>query len=172
MSAATELKPQHDIISYLQGVSLFADIKGNDVALQTIAGLMKTQSFPVGQNILVEGNAGAEMYMLNHGLAAVWKQTPGGDEYKVALLHGEKHISFGESGLVEGEQRTATIRTETVCECLVLERAAFERYSQQHPDWALPIYRRIATNVMGRLRKTNNDMLLLYNALVAEIRGR
>jgi CRP/FNR family cyclic AMP-dependent transcriptional regulator len=82
------------------------------------------------------------------------------------------HMAFGESGLIESELRTATIRADTHCRCMVMTRKDFEGFSERYAHWALPIYKRIAFGVMGRLRKSNEDMLLLYNALVEEIRGR
>ena len=175
MSAALNLdqrpKSAEELAQYLHGVGLFADIKADPNAMSALAQIMSEQRYAAGHNILIEGAEGGEMFILVSGQAAVWKRTPGGDEYKVAILPGDKHIAFGESGLVEGEQRSATIRCETECVCLVLKRTDFEKFSLGNPPWALGIYRRIATNVMARLRKTNNDMLLLYNALVAEIRG-
>ena len=89
----------------------------------------------------------------------------------VANLEGAARPSFGEGALIDTEARTATICAETTVVCLVLMRSNFEKFSAEHPHWAIPIYHRIAGAVLTRLRKTNNDLMLLYKALVAEIRG-
>jgi CRP-like cAMP-binding protein len=152
-------------------VVLFSDIRTQKGAVEALVSIMGDRTINAGSNIIVEGTNGTEMFILYQGRASVFKSTPQGDEYKVAIFEGEKNIAFGESGLIDADSRSATIRADTECHCVVLERKAFERYSAAYPQWALPIYRRIAQSVMTRMKKTNNDMMLLYNALVAEIRG-
>jgi CRP/FNR family cyclic AMP-dependent transcriptional regulator len=159
------------ISTHLHGVDLFQDIRDLENALDSLAALMSERRFAAGSEIIREGSSSTEMFILIEGRASVYKSTPTGDTYKVAIFEGKNNIAFGESGLIESDSRTATITADTNCLCLVLDRAAFERFSGNSPHWALPIYRRIAHAVMARLRKTNNDMLLLYNALVTEIRG-
>lgn len=157
--------------SQLKSVGLFSDISTSEEALERLAEIMSERRFAEGDAIIEEGKTGTDMYILIEGQASVFKSTPGGDEYKVAIFEGGKHIAFGESGLIESDTRTATIRADVDCRCLILARDDFEEFSKEYPQWALPIYRKITHSVMARLRKTNNDMLLLYNALVAEIRG-
>ncbi len=150
---------------------LFADIHAEPKALEALVSIMNTRKISAGVDILTEGQSGTEMLILIEGQASVYKSTPQGDEFKVAIFNGEKNIAFGEGGIIDADARSATIRADTDCVCIILERNAFEKYSATYPQWALPIYRRIAQAVMSRMKKTNDDMLLLYNALVAEIRG-
>lgn len=171
---AKKFKEQPDSPHHLEDlkkVELFKDLAHNEEALKALSSVITEKFFRPRVDIIQESTEGTEMFILIEGKAAVYKTTPGGDLYKVAILNGEHRIAFGESGLIESEKRTATIKSEDECHCLVLDRHAFEIFSQNHPAWALPIYRRIATSIMTRLRKTNDDMLLLYNALVSEIRG-
>jgi len=39
----------------------------------------------------------------------------------------------------------------------------------ERPDMALPITQEITKTLAGRLRKTNDDMMTLYDALVQEL---
>ena len=158
-------------LEHLRHVALFSDIKDIPGALEALASIMNERQFKAGEEILKEGGTGTEMFILISGQASVYKAPPEGEEYKVAIFDGTKNITFGESGLIESDRRSATIRADVDSTCLVLDRPIFEEFSRQHPDWALPVYRRIAHAVMARLKKTNNDMMLLYNALVSEIRG-
>lgn len=167
------LDPQtQKILETIKGVGLFSDIVGSGEAIEFLATMMDQKRFRAGQNIVREGEPGTEMFVLIEGKASVYKQPPQGDEYKVAIFDGSKRIAFGESALIEADARSATIRADTDCVCLVLRRESFDKFSKEHPEWALPIFRRIAHAVMARLKKTNNDMMLLYNALVSEIRGQ
>ena len=160
-----------DYIRHLEGVSLFADIKDLPKGLASVAALLEAKTYPPQSSIITEGETGSEMYILIEGEASVYKTTTEGELYKVALLHGQNHAFFGEGALLDSDARSATIKADTECYCLVLKREAFENFSGEHPDWALPVLRRIARAVMARLRKANGDLMLLYNALVSEIRG-
>jgi CRP-like cAMP-binding protein len=172
MSTALNLE-RHELTrtEHLRLVPLFADIKDIPAAVSALATLMKERTYKGGDNIIREGDSGAEMFLLVQGEAAVFKKTPEGEEYKVVILGAEKHPFFGEGGLLDSDTRSATIRAQGECHCLVLDRDGFGKFSSEHPEWALPIVLRIARTVMSRVRKANDDLMLLYNALVAEIRG-
>ena len=157
--------------AHLHEVSLFEEIREIPGALQDLAQHMEQRTVKPGEDIITEGRSGSEMFLLTEGEASVYKSTSEGEPYKVAILLGEKHAFFGEGGLLDSDARSATIKADTLCHCLVLNRKAFEVFGRTHPEWALPISLRIARTVLARLRKTNGDLTLLYNALVAEIRG-
>lgn len=167
----TQLQRAEQRVAFLREVSLFGDIKDSPEAMEELARAMELRSFKPEEYIIREGETGSEMFLLVEGQACVQKSTAEGDQYKVAILTAEKHPFFGEGGLLDSDARSATIKAESVCYCLVLKREVFEAFGRRHPEWALPILLRIARAVMARLRKTNNDLTLLYNALVAEIRG-
>jgi CRP-like cAMP-binding protein len=158
-------------IEILRQVSLFTELKNNDEGLSAIATATTEAAFPAGHAILTEGEVGTQMYILEKGRAGVFKRTLDGEEYRVVNLDGSQGAFFGEGALLDADARSATIRAETECVCLALEGKAFEDFSRAHPDWALPVLRRIARTVMARVRKSNDDMMLLYKALVGEIRG-
>ncbi len=164
-----ELSPE--ILSSFKKVGLLSDISENEQALGALIRLFSEVNFKPAHDIIVEGAEGSEMFVLIDGTASVYKSTPGGEPYKVAILKSESKPAFGEGGLIGADKRTATIKADTSCHCLRIVRSDFEKFAAEYPAWALPIYRRIAQSVMLRLRQTNEDMLLLYNALVAEIRG-
>ncbi len=160
-----------EILGSLKKVGLLKDIWDNELALAALIKLIHETHFEPDHNIILEGEEGAEMFILIEGTASVIKSTPGGEPYKVAILKSEFCPAFGEGGLIGSEKRGATIRADSACHCLQIQLADFEKFASECPAWALPIYRRIAQSIMIRFRQTNEDMLLLYNALVAEIRG-
>ena len=158
-------------VEFLRAVNLFEDIKGNPEALKRLAHVMREQKYSPATSIITEGSAGAEMYLLIHGQASVYKSTLEGDLYKVAILPSEPPALFGEGALLDSDARSATIKADTECHCLILGREAFEKFSSEYPQWSLPVVQRIAKVVLARLKKTNEDLSLLYHALVSEIRG-
>jgi CRP-like cAMP-binding protein len=158
-------------IERLRNVNLFADLKDCDEALQILAGLMHEKTFAPKHYILKEGESGSELFILLEGEVSIFKATPQGDQYKVVDLHGSKGVFFGEGGLLDAEARSASIQANVECKCLILDKDGFSRFCNEHSQWALPVVLHIARLVNGRLRKTNQDLLLLYNALVSEIQG-
>ncbi|MGE4234184.1 MAG: cyclic nucleotide-binding domain-containing protein [Bacteriovoracia bacterium] len=160
-----------DWVKHLESVVLFNGLKSNKEALRAFAENMEERIFAPNSKIIVEGEASTELFILISGEASVFKRTPEGDSYKVANLSAKQHAFFGEGGLISSETRSATITSNSDCHCLVLNGQHFETLSQKYPQWAMPFYRQIAGLVLSRLRKTNTDLMLLYNALVAEIRG-
>ncbi|MBI3556337.1 MAG: cyclic nucleotide-binding domain-containing protein [Deltaproteobacteria bacterium] len=165
-AAEVEQRAQH-----LRAVSLFAEIAANQAALLEFASIMVERNFKPGVNMITEGEGSNEMFILVSGTASVFKTTPEGEPFRVAILKEGQHAFFGEGGLIYAERRSATITSDTECHCLVLSRSEFEKFGDKHPDWALPFYRRISASVLTRLRKANEDMMILYKALVSEIRG-
>jgi CRP/FNR family cyclic AMP-dependent transcriptional regulator len=152
--------------------SVFEEFKNQPEVLDHFLKIMSPCKFGPGTRILEEGTVGSEMYLLLRGRVAVFKKTASGDEYKVADLQDHMNIFFGEGALLDVDTRSATIQSVTDCECYSINREDFEAFSKEHPELALPVFKKIARAVMARFRKANQDFLLVYNALVAEIRGR
>lgn len=156
---------------HLQHVSLFRELVDDPRALGALAAVMSERVYAPGDVILAEGESGEELFVLVSGHASVYKSTAEGERYVVAVLEGSRFPSLGEGALLDADARSATIRADDECHCLVLSRDAFERFSAAHPEWAMPILKRIACTVLHRLMKANADLSLLYRALVTEIRG-
>lgn len=170
-SLADRASGKYSRAEYLRGNILFSDFSTETEALEAVADIMTERSFKPQQEITSEGETGSEMFFFVEGTASIYKTTSEGERYKVAVLQGAQHCFFGEGAILDNEARSATIIADVACTCLVLEREKFWQFSKRHPDWAFPILVRITREIMTRLRKTNSDLTLLYNALVAEIRG-
>jgi CRP-like cAMP-binding protein len=172
MLALKKRSPDVIELEHLKSVPLFSDIHGNEEALAELARAVTRARYAPGEEIITENEAGAEMFILIQGTASVFRHTAEGEVYRVTILRGAEHAFFGEGALLDADARSATIRADEECICLVLGREAFAEFGRNHPAWAFPVLVRIARAVMTRLRKTNQDLTLLYNALVTEIRGQ
>jgi len=164
-------KNEGSIVEVLRKVSLLAGLKENTAALEALSKLMTMTDFPAGATLIEEGQLGDHFFVLLQGQVSVYKRTPDGDSYKVAILKSEMTPALGEGGLIEAEPRSATVKTDVACMCLVLTRESFAHFCDNHPDWALPVLKKISVALMGRLRQTSNDLMLLHKALMNEIRG-
>ncbi len=156
---------------HVRATVLFSAVKDKPQVVKSLARRLKLERFPAGSQIIREGETGSDLYLLVSGTAAVDKRTPDGESYRVAILDSRNHAFFGEGALLDSEARSATITAQTECACMVLGRADFEEFGRENPEWAYPVIVTIARTVMGRLRKANLDLMLLYKALIAEIRG-
>ena len=165
------IEAQNSLSSSLEKVGLLSTLKDNKEALDTLARLMGKKSFQSGHTLISEGEMGDELYILIEGQVSIYKRTPEGDTYKVAILKSNISPAFGEGGLIDSEPRSATVKCDTECVCLVLNRVQFQSFCDQYPQWAVPILKKLSTNLMARLRQTNTDLMLLHKALMTEIRG-
>ncbi|MGK5090027.1 cyclic nucleotide-binding domain-containing protein [Bdellovibrionota bacterium FG-2] len=160
-----------ELLEHIRQVALFKVLSEKTHALEQLLKMMSSKQYLAGAAIIKEGEQGSEFFILIEGVASVIKSTIDGEEYKVALLRAQDHIFFGEGGLLDTETRSASVRAESNCQCLVLERAAFESFSKQHPHWAYPVLLQLARTIHRRLGKASNDLILVHHALVEEVRG-
>lgn len=171
-TSAVQPEEAGETVKILTRFNIFEDFKDNQEVLLEFANILKVKTFEPGAIIILEGSTGSEMFILYKGKVGVYKKTSSGDEYKVADLTEQMSVIFGEGAIIDIDTRSATIKALSACECFVLEREDFDNFSKAHPEWAFPVFKKIARAVMGRLRKTSQDFTLVYNALVAEIRGQ
>lgn len=155
----------------LSRVPLLQGIKDQPEALQALAHIMRAKKFPSGHTLLLEGQTGDEFFVLIEGQVSIFKNTADGDSYKVVILKADVTPALGEGGLIEPEPRSATVKCDVDCKCLVLNRQDFAQFCEQNPGWAVPILQRLSLNLMATLRKTSHDLILLHKALMNEIRS-
>jgi len=158
-------------VEILQRVPLLAVLKDHSLALEHFAELMTIHQFPAGSILIQEDQLGDQFFVLIEGEVSIHKKTSEGDSYKVVILKAESTPAFGEGGLIEAEPRSATVQCDQRCQCLVMTRQDFLRFCDQFPAEAIPVLKKIVMTLMGRLRQTSHDLMLLHKALMNEIRG-
>ncbi len=160
-----------NISEVLSKVPLFSGLKENWEAFGILEKMMTVKDVPSGEMIIREGDTGDEFYILIQGQVSISKKTPDGDSYKVVILKSDIHPGMGEAGLIDKDTRTATIACDVHCQFLVLTRDQFADFCLKYPEYATPILQKISVMLMGRLKQTSNDLMLLHKALMGEIRG-
>ncbi len=167
----SNLLSEQQRIAFLSKVSLFEDIKENYAALKMLSNMMTEKNFSQNQTVVKEGESGRDIFFLVQGQVSVYKKTLDGELFKVHIFKESSYSFFGEAALIEDDVRSATISADFTSICLTLNRDKFVEFCNKQPQWALPVSLRVARTVMSRLRKTNNDLMTLYDALVREVRG-
>lgn len=160
----------NETLEILRKVNIFSGIQGNDDAMRAVTAMMEKKTYTPNAVLIEQGKTGDEFFVLVKGTVSIYRKNPEGDPYKVAILQHSNHPAFGEGGLMEGEVRSATIICDGPVECLVLSRRHFDDFCSKSPQYALPVFRKIAQGMMARLNQTSNDLILLHKALMDEIR--
>jgi len=95
-----------------------------DEALEKLCDAFSISRYLPGENIVTQGEQGAEFYLISAGTVRVWVSN-GGDEQEYIRLHAGN--LFGERALLKNEPRAASVTAVTEVEVLVLSRGKFER---------------------------------------------
>jgi len=156
-------------IEKLKKVSIFEAIKEDPSALDQFAGMMELRHVPRGQAIIKEGDEGDEMFILFKGTVEVCKNTLAKDLYTVVKLSAEQNAFFGELAMIDNDRRSATVVASTECDVLVINKQHFLELGNKNSKIGLLITRKISEILGQRLRRANQDMVTLYEALVGEI---
>ena len=160
-----------DILSKLRQIPLFEQISSNEEYLRELGEIGSFRSYAASDAIIKEGEIGDEMFIVLTGGVEIRKKTRAGDDYTVVRLKAEDNVFFGELALIDDDTRSATVIASEDSSFIVLNKKNFMALGNEHPQIGLPITRAISRRVASSLRKTTDDMLTLFDALVNEIRG-
>ena len=120
----------------LRRVDLFAGL--DRVTLAKFASHLEPLFYSAPSIIFRQGDVGDALYMVASGTVGVYaSDSTGLAETRVKLLGAGE--PFGEMALLNNIPRTATIKVESDCEVLRLDRSAFIELVREQPSVALAI---------------------------------
>ncbi|MBX3420917.1 MAG: cyclic nucleotide-binding domain-containing protein [Pirellulaceae bacterium] len=134
----------------LRSVPLFSRLP--DTILERMAGYFRTESVPIGNKLLVEGEDGSKFFIIAQGQVEVLSKGMHGSNLRVALLTDGEY--FGESDLTSDKPSDATIRTITPCVLLTLSRKDLDLLLSENPNMVAEFQKAIAEH--QELRSTVN----------------
>jgi CRP/FNR family cyclic AMP-dependent transcriptional regulator len=153
----------------LKSIPLFKRFADKPDVLNEVINQLETVKFTKGHEIIKEGATGEEMYILLTGEIEIAKFTMEKERYTVAKLKDSFNIFFGELALVDTDKRSASVTALTDCELLVLTRTKFLELGQKNPEIGWHLTLEIASILSSRLRKANEDAIILFETLVHEL---
>jgi CRP-like cAMP-binding protein len=112
-------------VSQLKRIPLFSDVP--DEALQKIAPFATSEEWPEGKEIVKEGGFSNHFYAIEDGSAKVER-----DGEHVADL--DKGDVFGEQGLLEHSERTATVTSTSDIRLIKIEHWELSRMKKAMPE--------------------------------------
>ena len=161
------MRSDEDMIRGLKTFKLFSRLPDEELAC--LAGVMEEKIFPAGTVILQEGDPGDHMYLLLEGTVEVLKTTLFGDPYVTASLKDSYHCSFGEMALIDEGTRSATVRAKTDCRTLALSAEEFQRFCREYPSIGVELLMAVSATLVRNLRAENENLKIVYQALIEEI---
>ena len=106
-------------------------------ALAGIAEKMRPRSIPAGENLIVQGEVGLELFIVRTGRVEVVVRK--GDETRKVAELGQGDF-FGERALITGDERSATVRALEDVVVYTLDKATFQAALQTSPSFREQVF--------------------------------
>ena len=167
---------ENDQIEKLSKIEIFSDLSPSNSEdrkiLEALANLLSEKKFKKGETIIREGDMGDCLYILAKGSVQILRNTMGDEKYAVVNLNASQNVFFGEVALIDSDKRSASVVALEDCKTWVLTGNNYEKICEKEPRFGYLVTLRIARRIAATLRKTNNDIITLYEALLDEVEGK
>ena len=138
-------------VDLLKGVELFSEL--NEEQLGMIANLVIVKNYNRDETVVLEGDDSMQaLYLIATGSVQVYMTGIDGRETILSFL--ERGDFFGEMSLIDGEPRSASVRTVTDATLLVIHRESFLSLIRRTPEIAMALM----SELCKRLRKANKQI--------------
>ena len=139
------------ILGLLKGVELFSELSEEQIGM--LADLVVSQKFNRDETVVLEGDDSVQaLYLIASGSVQVYMTGVDGRETILSFL--ERGDFFGEMSLIDGEPRSASVRTVTDAQMLIIHRESFLKLIRQTPEIAMGLL----SELSKRLRKANRQI--------------
>ena len=133
----------------LETEPLFACL--DEAQIGALVGGSRTVHFGRGERLIEQGADGSSMFVMLEGTAQVSVNQNGAPIRVGVLRTGD---CFGEMSLLTGEARTATIRAETDCEVLEIEKPVMAKLLRDSPECVSQL-----SELLARRKMENEGMI-------------
>ncbi|MCD7806772.1 MAG: cyclic nucleotide-binding domain-containing protein, partial [Lachnospiraceae bacterium] len=99
----------------------------------------------------------------------VLKTTAYNDEYVCYEFSSDANYLFGEMAMLDEGLRSASIRTTSPCVVGVIQAEDFQNFCEKDLQAGYKLMWYLSRKVCGYLRKDNEDLVTLFQALLEEI---
>lgn len=140
---AGEADYEHEIMRELRKIDFLRGLE--DEELRIIVPSVRSQQFGAGEILVHDGDEGESLFIIRRGMVEVLVPGPDGTERRVATLQSPQF--FGETSLMTGARRNATVRALDDVEVLEMNRYGFTRLFKDRPDSARAISEIIAVRI-------------------------
>ncbi len=158
-----------EVFDVLTDINLFSELDRED--LLHFAHIVKKRKIKKNTIIASEGDKRkSNYYILSEGIIEISKKTALGEPYVISIRDTATmgRTSFGEVSLIYKSQRTATITAKIDSIVYVINGDTFSNFCDDNPLIGYKIMKILARDICKYLRSSNEQTLILFNALVEE----
>ena len=148
-TGAVEASDAHSRIEALRKISLFRHLTYKEQT--AVLSLATTRSFAPGEEIVVEGEQGDELFVVTSGKVAI--ENAG---VEIAELRAGGH--FGEMGLIDNAPRSATVRATESTQVMVISRPDLMNLMRRESILAVKLLWSFVQVLSDRLRLANSEL--------------
>lgn len=141
------------IITFLLETPMFRDLDAAE--LSEIVHIMQVQRLRQGQTVFREGDRGDSWYVLYEGAAEVLKDA--GIETRPIAQLGPR-ACFGEMAILDGSNRSATVRAQSECTAFRFHKDAFDALLANDNLAAYKLVYQMARVLAARQRETTSRL--------------
>ncbi len=151
MHESSYLEGRQDLLASMKRMPAFSGLP--DGHLKKILSLSKIRKYDKGESIIQEGTFDSWMYCIISGTVRVEK---GGR--KIGEIHGAGAV-FGEMGLIDGSERSASVRAHAETMCLAVDASFLDRMEEtERASCYSVLYRMFVEILAERLRTTSAEL--------------
>jgi CRP-like cAMP-binding protein len=152
MRSHSEVEAEHQqrLRRELRAVDFLRDL--SDEELEVLIPMIKVHQYGHSEILMREGDPGECFHIMRRGTVELTARGQNGASVHIATLTAPAF--FGETSLMTGELRNATIRAETDVEVLELSRQGFAQLFQARPEAAAQISQVITQRLNERRERT------------------
>ena len=154
-------------------LAAFSDLSGlSETDRRMMAATLTENRFRAGAQLCAEGDASDACWFLVEGEVEVIKALPDGRRVHLATLGAG--VTLGQSGLLEGQTRTAEVKAATDVVYLSLTGKSLRWALSMGQEWAVAVQAVVAINLVRQLRTALGRLSELAEATDAseEVTGR
>ena len=124
------------------------------------------KSYPSNYFLSKEGEYSNKAFILVEGEVEVYKTSIYKEDYVVKVVKGGGSEFFGEINLIDRGLVTSTIKTKTPVKTFEIAHNSFVTLIDTYPEIASKLLWFISYDLSRHLRKADNEIYTLFNALV------
>jgi CRP-like cAMP-binding protein len=150
-----------DIEDYILSIPIFKDLSSKEILQLTK--IMHNRNYLPGECIFFEGDPGIAIYIIRSGEVVIKRNIDaGGDHFLATFGKGD---FFGELALVDSEKRSASAIAKTDVKLTVIFKLELDEFIEKFPKKGIKILQGITEIVVTRLKKLNEENILLQTML-------
>ncbi|GAC1477923.1 MAG: cyclic nucleotide-binding domain-containing protein [Gemmatimonadaceae bacterium] len=138
----------------LRNVLIFKDLDEGELA--RVGEVCREQTFPTGEYIFREGEAGNRLFLIVDGEVRISRDVPGSGEEALAVL--KKGALFGEMSVFDRSERSTDAISHGGTMVLTISRSDFELLLDFNREMAHKILWSVVRMLSSRLRSTNDSL--------------